>query len=49
VWVIAHAPALVAALAAEEGCLQHRLEKELGATVLPEQTALEKARWRWPE
>lgn len=49
VWVIAHAPALVEALAAEPGCRHHRLEKELGATVLPGQTTLERARWRWPE
>jgi predicted ATPase len=49
VWVIAHAPALVAALAAEPGCRHHQLEKELGATVLPGQTTLERARWRWPE
>jgi predicted ATPase len=48
VWVIAHAPALVEALAAQPGCLHHRLEKELGATVLPGQTVLERARWRWP-
>lgn len=43
------APALVDALAAEDDCLHHRLAKELGATVLPEQMALEKARWRWPD
>jgi hypothetical protein len=24
------------------------LEKELGATVLPGQTVLERAAWRWP-
>jgi predicted ATPase len=49
VWVIAHAPALVEALAALPECLHHRLEKELGATVLPGQTTLERACWRWPE
>ena len=48
VWVIAHAPALVEALAAEAGCRHHQLQRELGATVLPEQSVLEKAAWRWP-
>jgi hypothetical protein len=48
VWVVAHAPALVEALAEQPGCLHHRLEKELGATALPGQTSLERARWRWP-
>ncbi|MEB3256218.1 MAG: AAA family ATPase [Synechococcaceae cyanobacterium] len=49
VWVIAHAPELVEALAAEPGCRHHRLEKQLGTTMVPGQTILERARWRWPE
>jgi predicted ATPase len=48
VWVIAHAPALVHALAQQEGACHHRLERELGATVLPGQTTLDRAAWRWP-
>lgn len=48
VWVIAHAPALVDALAAQVGATHHRLERDLGATVLPNQTALDRAAWRWP-
>ncbi|MEB3320808.1 MAG: AAA family ATPase [Cyanobium sp.] len=48
VWVIAHAPELVGALTALPHCRHHHLEKDRGATVLPGQTVLEKAAWRWP-
>ena len=48
VWVIAHAPPLVHALSQQEGSCHHRLERELGATVLPGQTTLDRAAWRWP-
>jgi predicted ATPase len=48
VWVIAHAPPLIQALQEIEGCRHHRLERELGATLLPGQTAIERAAWRWP-
>ena len=48
VWVIAHAPPLVQALAQQKGACHHRLERELGATVLPGQTTLDRAAWRWP-
>jgi predicted ATPase len=49
VWVIAHAEALINALADSEGCRLLRLEREQGATVLPGQTVLERAAWRWPQ
>ena len=49
VWVIAHAPALIQALQKIEDCRHHRLERELGATLLPGQTAIERAAWRWPD
>jgi predicted ATPase len=48
VWVIAHADALINALADSEDCKLLRLEREQGATVLPGQTVLERAAWRWP-
>jgi predicted ATPase len=48
VWVVAHAEALISALEATPGCRLLRLERELGATVLPGQTVLERAAWRWP-
>ena len=48
VWVVAHAKALITALEATPGCRLLRLERELGATVLPGQTVLERAAWRWP-
>ena len=49
VWVVAHAPALIAALKEAPGAQVLRLERELGATVLPGQTVLDRAAWRWPE
>jgi predicted ATPase len=48
VWVVAHAETLITALANSPGCTLLRLERELGATVLPGQTVLERAAWRWP-
>jgi predicted ATPase len=48
VWVVAHAEALISALAANPACRLLRLERELGATLLPGQTVLERAAWRWP-
>lgn len=48
VWVVAHAEVLIAALEQVPGCQVLRLERELGATVLPGQTVLERAAWRWP-
>ena len=48
VWVVAHAETLITALEDSRGCRLLRLEQELGATVLPGQTALERAAWRWP-
>ena len=48
VWVVAHAELLITALAKTPECTLLRLERELGATVLPGQTVLERAAWRWP-
>jgi len=48
VWVVAHADALIHALEKSPGCQVLCLERQLGATVLPGQTVLERAAWRWP-
>jgi predicted ATPase len=49
VWVIAHADALINALADSDGCRLLRLELAQGATVLPGQNVLQRAAWRWPQ
>jgi len=48
VWVVAHAAGLIQALEPSPLCQVIRLEREQGATVLPGQTVLERAAWRWP-
>jgi predicted ATPase len=48
VWVIAHAHALIDALASTPQCNVIRLQREQGATQLPGQSVLERAAWRWP-
>ena len=49
VWVIAHAAALIESLAEARECRLLPLERNQGATVLPGQTVLERAAWRWPQ
>jgi predicted ATPase len=46
--VIAHAEALITALQGTSGCRLLQLEREQGATMLPGQSALDRAAWRWP-
>ncbi len=48
VWVVAHAEDLIRPFAASPRCKLLRLERALGATLLPGQTVLERAAWRWP-
>jgi len=48
VWVVAHAEALIEGLRASRRCSLLRLDREQGATVLPGQTVLDRAAWRWP-
>jgi hypothetical protein len=48
VWVVAHADPLIRALEESPDCQVLRLNRELGATVLPGQSVLERAQWRWP-
>jgi predicted ATPase len=49
VWVISHAPALIAALKAERGCNCIGLYKDGGQTLIEGQTQLERPSWIWPE
>ena len=48
VWVVAHAPPLIEALSGHDDVRVLALDRELGATRLPGQTALDRAAWRWP-
>lgn len=48
VWVIAHIPRWIDALADGDGCHRVHLVRELGSTEIPEQTMLERSAWRWP-
>jgi predicted ATPase len=49
VWVIAHAEPLIESLVTTTGCSLVKPQREQGATVLPGQTVLERAAWRWPQ
>lgn len=48
VWVIAHNDTLISELGRVADCRTLHLEREQGATTLPDQTVLERAAWRWP-
>lgn len=49
VWVVSHAPRLVATLEQAQGCHSVALNKELGETVIPGQGLLDAPPWRWPD
>ena len=49
VWVVTHAARLVAALESDSRCHAIKLEKELGATGVPDQNALDLPPWQWPD
>ena len=49
VWVVSHAPRLIAALEQERDCHPLALERDLGGTVLRGQKALDEPPWHWPE
>ncbi|MBF8720918.1 AAA family ATPase [Pseudomonas guariconensis] len=49
VWVVSHAPRLVAALEEDEACNSIRLEKELGQTAMVGQGMLDEPAWYWPD
>ncbi len=48
-WVVSHAPRLIAALEQQPDCHTIRLEKELSQTVVHGQGMLDKPAWYWPE
>lgn len=47
VWVVSHAPALVATLESDEACNSIALNKELGETVILGQGWLDAPPWQW--
>lgn len=49
VWVVSHAPCLVAALEEDEACHSIRLEKDLGQTLMAGQGMLDEPAWNWPD
>ncbi len=48
VWVVSHAPRLIAALEQSELCHSIRLEKDLGETQIPSFGMLDLPPWHWP-
>jgi predicted ATPase len=49
VWVVSHAPRLIAALEQANSCNSIRLEKELGQTKVVGQGMLDAPMWAWPD
>lgn len=49
VWVVSHAPSLIAALSSHRECHVIALEKELGETRVVDQGMLDRPAWRWPD
>lgn len=49
VWVVSHAPRLIAALEADAGCNTLQLEKDLSQTRIVGQGLLDEPPWHWPE
>ncbi|MDF0729424.1 AAA family ATPase [Pseudomonas entomophila] len=49
VWVVSHAPRLVAALEQDPACNSIRLDKHLGQTAIVGQGMLDEPAWHWPE
>lgn len=49
VWVVSHAPRLVAVLEEDEACHSIRLEKDLGQTLMAGQGMLDEPAWNWPD
>lgn len=49
VWVVSHAPRLVAALEEEAACNSIALNKELGETIILGQGLLDTPPWQWPD
>jgi len=49
VWVVSHAPRLIAALEQAENCNNIHLEKQLGQTCIQGQGMLDTPAWHWPD
>ena len=49
VWVVSHAPRLIASLEKARNCHSLQLDKHLGQTALKGQTMLDEPAWRWPD
>ncbi|MBN8480514.1 MAG: AAA family ATPase [Xanthomonadales bacterium] len=49
VWVVSHAPRLIAGLEEDEACIPVHLEKTLGETRVAGQGLLDAPAWHWPE
>lgn len=49
VWVVSHAPRLVAALEEDPDCNSIRLDKQLGETIISDQGLLDGPSWHWPD
>lgn len=49
IWIVSHAPRLIAALEAQPHCHTIRLEKVMSETVVGEQGMLDRPPWHWPE
>ena len=48
-WVVTHAPRLIAALEESDACHAIHLEKELGSTQVPGIHPLDRPPWQWPD
>ncbi len=49
IWIVSHAPRLIAALEAQPHCHTIRLEKEMSQTIVSGQGMLDQPAWHWPE
>ncbi|ERB66792.1 AAA family ATPase [Vibrio coralliilyticus OCN008] len=49
VWVVSHAPRLIAALAEHPECNAIQLDKEFGQTIIPGLDPLSSPNWYWPD
>jgi predicted ATPase len=49
VWVVSHAPRLIATLKEDAECRAIELDKSLGESVIREQGLLDQPPWKWPE
>lgn len=49
VWVVSHAPRLIAALSEHPECNAIQLDKEFGQTIIPGLDPLSSPNWYWPD